>query len=240
MKGGIITDNDVFEYGAPSEIVPNAGDEGSERCFRLQQKSASRDPRCRSGNYEPLLRQHTAWKSPRQTGEVARPAYTMLAGSVEVSQPLLSLVTSCYTSGESGLIFPVGTNCLQSNRSWQIPLIFQAWACGLVIVLVWFIPESPRYLLARGRDQEAFDFLVKYREWSLRGVAKIAHRSDGNGDPNSALVALEIQEMREGIALDGADKRWWDCKLSQAGAEADFQTVTSLRTRDAGVSPRLP
>lgn len=34
---------------------------------------------------------------------------------------------------------------------------------------------------------------------------------DGNGNPNSALVALEIAEMREGIQIDGIDKRWWDC-----------------------------
>lgn len=36
-------------------------------------------------------------------------------------------------------------------------------------------------------------------------------RVDGGGNPNSALVALEIAEMREGITLDGIDKRWWDC-----------------------------
>ena len=49
--------------------------------------------------------------------------------------------------------------------------------------------------MARGQEEKAFDFLVRYH---------------GNHDPNSKLVALEMQEMRAGISLDGADKRWWD------------------------------
>jgi hypothetical protein len=51
--------------------------------------------------------------------------------------------------------------------------------------------------MANGRQEEALAFLVKYH---------------GNGDSNSRLVRLEIEEMREGIKLDGLDKTWWDCK----------------------------
>jgi hypothetical protein len=68
-----------------------------------------------------------------------------------------------------------------------------------VVVAVWFIPESPRFYMANGKDAEALAFLVKYH---------------GNGDPNSRLVRLEIEEMREGIKADGLDKVWWDCKYS--------------------------
>lgn len=66
---------------------------------------------------------------------------------------------------------------------------------------VYFIPESPRFLLANGREEEALAFLVKYH---------------GNGDPNSRLVALEIDEMKENISLDGIDKRPLDCKWPDA------------------------
>lgn len=60
---------------------------------------------------------------------------------------------------------------------------------------VFFLPESPRFCMANGREEEAIEFLAKYH---------------GNGDANSRLVRLEIAEMREGIKLDGIDKTWWD------------------------------
>jgi hypothetical protein len=84
-----------------------------------------------------------------------------------------------------------------NNWQWRIPFICQCFACVLVIMFVWFIPESPRWLLAQGREEEAVAFLVKYH---------------GNGDPNARLVRLEVEEMKEGIRIDGIDKRWWDCK----------------------------
>lgn len=90
-----------------------------------------------------------------------------------------------------------GTQYIPSDWSWRIPLILQAFACVVVMFTIWFIPESPRWLMANGKTDEAVDFLVKYH---------------GNGDPNSRLVRLEIEEMREGIRLDGIDKRPWDCK----------------------------
>lgn len=92
-----------------------------------------------------------------------------------------------------------GTNNISNNWSWRIPLILQCFTCLIVIVSIWFIPESPRWLLTHGREEEALAFLAKYH---------------GNGDPNARLVQLEIGEMREGIRQDGIDKRWWDCKCT--------------------------
>jgi hypothetical protein len=66
------------------------------------------------------------------------------------------------------------------------------------MVSVFFIPESPRYLMANGRDAEAVEFLVKYH---------------GNKDPSSRLVLLEVEEMRENIRQDGIDKTYADCKF---------------------------
>lgn len=63
---------------------------------------------------------------------------------------------------------------------------------------VFFIPESPRFLIANGREEEAIAFLVKYH---------------GNGNPQSRLVLLQIEEMRQGIRLDGIDKSYFDCEL---------------------------
>jgi hypothetical protein len=65
------------------------------------------------------------------------------------------------------------------------------------MALVFFIPESPRYLMANGKEDQAFDFLVKYH---------------GNGDRDAPLVRLEMAEWREQISQTGADKKWWDCE----------------------------
>jgi hypothetical protein len=92
-----------------------------------------------------------------------------------------------------------GTNYMDNNFSWRLPLILQAFACGIVVFAVWFIPESPRFLFLNGRKEEAYDFLARYH---------------GGGNPNSKLVLLEIAEFEEGIALNGSDKRWWDCESS--------------------------
>ncbi|CAH0046433.1 unnamed protein product [Clonostachys solani] len=124
---------------------------------------------------------------------VAAPAY-----SIEIAPPhWRGRCTGFYNCGWFGGSIPAaavtfGTNSIDSNISWRLPLILQAFACVVVMIGVFFIPESPRFLLANGRDQEALDFLVKYH---------------GNGNADSKLVALEIQEMRENIALDGIDKR---------------------------------
>jgi hypothetical protein len=52
--------------------------------------------------------------------------------------------------------------------------------------------------MAHGREEEAVEFLVKYH---------------GNNNPQSRLVLLELEEMREGIRLEGIDKNFWDCRF---------------------------
>ncbi|WWC85604.1 uncharacterized protein L201_000468 [Kwoniella dendrophila CBS 6074] len=127
---------------------------------------------------------------------VAAPAY-----SIEIAPPhWRGRCTGFYNCGWFGGSIPAaavtyGCNNINSNLSWQLPLILQAFACVIVMTSIWFIPESPRYLMANGREDEAVDFLIKYH---------------GADDVNSKLVALEIQEMRENIRQDGLDKVWWD------------------------------
>lgn len=135
---------------------------------------------------------------------VAAPAYSM-----EIAPPQWrGRCTGFYNTGWFGGSIPAaaitfGTNFMSNDLAWQIPLIFQAFACVIVMGGVFFIPESPRFLMANGRTDEARDFLIKYH---------------GVGDPNSKLVMLEMHEMEDSIRLDGIDKRWWDCELSSTYA----------------------
>jgi hypothetical protein len=116
----------------------------------------------------------------------------------------LTYIQGFYNCGWFGGSIPAafvtfGCNYINNDYSWKIPLILQAFACIIVMSCVFFIPESPRFLMANGYEQEAIEFLVKYH---------------GNGDTQSRLVQLEVEEMKDGIRQDGIDKVWWDCELS--------------------------
>ena len=86
---------------------------------------------------------------------------------------------------------------MTSNWSWRLPLILQIVPSVIVMALVWFLPESPRWLISHGKSEKARQILVKYH---------------GNGDPNSAVVKLEYDEIHQSLDSEAelSDKRWWD------------------------------
>ncbi|KAG8906588.1 hypothetical protein FRB99_006543 [Tulasnella sp. 403] len=108
-------------------------------------------------------------------------------------------MTGFYNCGWFGGSIPaaaitLGCSKIESDLSWRLPLIFQAAAPFVVVLSVCFLPESPRWLMAAGREDEARAFLVRFH---------------GAGDPHDPVVELEWAEFKEAI-VDGADKRWWD------------------------------
>tara|TARA_R110002003_G_scaffold1035_5_gene22092 strand:+ start:6395 stop:7606 length:1212 start_codon:yes stop_codon:yes gene_type:complete len=66
---------------------------------------------------------------------------------------------------------------------------------GLILLLAWFLPESPRWLYTRGRQSDAKKVLAKYH---------------GEGREDSVWVSLQLREYEEYLNMDGGDKRWWD------------------------------
>ncbi|KAJ5238401.1 general substrate transporter [Penicillium chermesinum] len=127
---------------------------------------------------------------------VAAPTYCL-----EIAFPhWRGLCTGMFNMGWFGGSIPAAAvtfacSQLDSDYSWKIPVIFQALGSVIVILSVLFLPESPRYLMANGREEEAEKFLVKYH---------------GCGRSDSSLVRLEIEEMKEGIRQDGIDKSFCD------------------------------
>ncbi|KZV90544.1 hypothetical protein EXIGLDRAFT_676929 [Exidia glandulosa HHB12029] len=71
--------------------------------------------------------------------------------------------------------------------SWRVPSIVQALPCVIQIVFVWFIPESPRWLISRQRDQEAIDILGKYH---------------ANGDTRDPLVMFEYTQILSALRME--------------------------------------
>jgi hypothetical protein len=88
-----------------------------------------------------------------------------------------------------------GSLNLTGNISWTLPIWLQLVFPALVILFIWFGPESPRWLYVHGKQTQAKDTLIKWH---------------GYGNPDSAWVKLQLSEYEEFLELDGADKRWWD------------------------------
>ena len=65
----------------------------------------------------------------------------------------------------------------EADWAWRIPSLLQAAASVLQICLVFALPESPRWLVEQGHEDQAARVLVKYH---------------ANGDENDPIVALEL------------------------------------------------
>ncbi|BGP40963.1 hypothetical protein JCM10450v2_004968 [Rhodotorula kratochvilovae] len=55
-----------------------------------------------------------------------------------------------------------GFSYVSGSTQWRFPLSFQAVFPFVVLVLVAFLPDSPRWLAQRGRTEEARDVLIRY------------------------------------------------------------------------------
>ncbi|KAI1047346.1 hypothetical protein LB505_012769 [Fusarium chuoi] len=74
-----------------------------------------------------------------------------------------------------------------SDWSWRFPAILQG-APGLIqLVILWWIPESPRFLIAKDRQDEALHILSKYH---------------ANGNENHPTVQFEYREIRDTIKAE--------------------------------------
>ncbi|KAF2446676.1 general substrate transporter [Karstenula rhodostoma CBS 690.94] len=120
---------------------------------------------------------------------------------VETAHPAMrSVITAyCNTFWFVGSILASGAVRgalnLAGNTSWALPLWLQLVFPALVIIFVWFAPESPRWLYVHGKTTQAKHVLATWH---------------GYGNPESAWVKLQLSEYEEFLELDGADKRWWD------------------------------
>ncbi|KAL2860141.1 general substrate transporter [Aspergillus pseudodeflectus] len=76
---------------------------------------------------------------------------------------------------------------LTGDLQWRIPTALQAAMPGIQLAAIWLLPESPRWLISKGKLEQARNVLVKYH---------------GNGDENDAFVRWEFAEIRETLRLE--------------------------------------
>ncbi|KAK3307728.1 general substrate transporter [Chaetomium strumarium] len=80
-----------------------------------------------------------------------------------------------------------GTFRIDGTASWRIPSSLQAFPSVIQVLLVWFVPESPRWLVDKGRNEEALDMLVTYH---------------GEGDASDPVVVFEYNEILTALAAE--------------------------------------
>jgi hypothetical protein len=70
--------------------------------------------------------------------------------------------------------------------AWRTPIALQLIFAIAVIFLVWGLPESPRWLAARGREEEAIEVLCAVFD----------------RDRNDPFIVEQVEGIREAIAIE--------------------------------------
>lgn len=73
------------------------------------------------------------------------------------------------------------------SRQWRVPFGIQIVPAALLSLLIFFFPESPRWLVQKDRAEEALSTLAKLHS---------------NGDKNDSWVLAEYQQIQEQVALE--------------------------------------
>ncbi|KAJ7909638.1 hexose transporter [Mycena leptocephala] len=102
--------------------------------------------------------------------------------------PLTSTYNSLWYSGAIVAAWATfGTFKIQSTWAWRVPSLLQAIPSILQVIFVLFAPESPRYLVSKGKEALALKTLAYYH-------------ADGNED--DPLVKYEFEEIKAAIEFD--------------------------------------
>lgn len=121
-----------------------------------------------------------------------------------------SFIMSCVT---------YGTSKITTDMCWKIPVAVMFIIPSIVLLLVWMIPESPRWLVRKGRDEEALKWL------------KYIYGENPEYAPEAELRLLKEalnQEVEKGGWMDllrGTNRvSYWPCMLNYI---SDFESATN-------------
>ncbi|KAJ4368437.1 hypothetical protein N0V83_006794 [Neocucurbitaria cava] len=122
--------------------------------------------------------------------------FCIIAGSAligELGYPkerpfLTSLFNASYFVGAIlAAAISIRTTGIVGNWSWRVPSLLQICPSVLQLATIYLLPESPRWLVSKDRDDEAYAILVKYH---------------AEGDANSVLVQAEMAQIRSTIKIE--------------------------------------
>ncbi|KAK2474602.1 hypothetical protein H9L39_14562 [Fusarium oxysporum f. sp. albedinis] len=132
--------------------------------------------------------------APMLIGELAHPKERQVITSLYQTSWYIGAILAAWVT--------FGTFSIPSEWAWRIPSLLQAAPAMLPITCVFLLPESPRWLIANGRSEEAKALLVKWH---------------GNGDEDDELVKLEFIQMRNVIEAEVSNETGWKDLLTSPG-----------------------
>ncbi|RMD42580.1 hypothetical protein DV735_g2562, partial [Chaetothyriales sp. CBS 134920] len=131
-------------------------------------------------------------------------------------RPFLTSLYNCgfYVGSTVAAWATFGTRNYENDWSWRIPSLLQIAIPAVALPAALMIPESPRFLICRGKVDEARKILTKFH---------------AGGDQNSALVDFEIAEIERAIEVDNVSlnsSSWGDLFSTKGNRHRAFISIT--------------
>lgn len=140
--------------------------------------------------------------SPSLISEIAYPSHRYIATTFYNTCWYLGAVIAAWVT--------YGTRNIDNEYCWRIPSYLQGALAVVQLALFWMVPESPRYLINKGKIEQAEAILMK-------------HHVGNAQDPESiALVKFEVQEIRAALEME---------KISAHTRYSDFFKTAANRKR---------
>ncbi|EGO26001.1 hypothetical protein SERLADRAFT_355924 [Serpula lacrymans var. lacrymans S7.9] len=120
-----------------------------------------------------------ATAAPLLVTEVAYPSHRGQATSMYNTLWYLGSIVAAWTT--------YGTFTVPNSWAWRIPSALQGLPSVIQVCLIWFVPESPRWLVSKGKEDKALQTLAYYH---------------ANGNEKDPLVEYEFEEIKAAIRFD--------------------------------------
>ncbi len=85
-----------------------------------------------------------------------------------------------------------GTLQIPSNWSWRLPSLLQVAPSAFQLCFLWFLPESPRFLISKDRQDEAMGVMAKYH---------------ANGNIHDEVIMFEFAEIKEALKEEKSNSK---------------------------------
>ncbi|EIW83368.1 general substrate transporter [Coniophora puteana RWD-64-598 SS2] len=148
-----------------------------------------------------------AGASPLLVTEIAYPSQRAQLTSMYNTIWYLGSIIAAWTT--------FGTFNIPNSWAWRAPSALQGLPSVLQVLLLWMVPESPRWLVGQGKEEEALRVLAYY------------HAKGNEHDP---LVEYEFEEIKTAIRMDreSATNVGWVSLFKTPGNRKRVRVIVAL------------